>query len=68
MASIDSNAIPSSWGHGQIYKSTMDSGNVLDSSIEQLGLAHILQRIDFVSVGTVSLHPSANEDCGGRRE
>ena len=68
MAGIDSNPTPSSWGHSQIYRSAMDSGCVLDSLTEKLGEAHILQRINFVSVGTVSLHPSANKDCGGQRE
>ena len=68
MAGIDSAPVPSSWGHGQVYKSAMDSGSVIDSLIEPFGYARILHRIHFVSVGTVSLNTSANEDCGGRTE
>ena len=37
MACIESAPIPSSLGHGQVYKSAIDSGSVLDLLIEPLG-------------------------------
>ena len=38
MAGIDLAPIPSSWGHGQVYKGAMDSGSVLGSFDRAIGI------------------------------